>query len=209
MTTEPQQFKPEEIEAMLDNGQVEFKDGQIIAVGALQGETIMKDVATATVYDTRTGVSSSVRVYDGNNTLMKMLSKRDPETGRRIFSVQKPNIEPPKAETPCWLNPNHPRFEEFRQMGMPVCKGSTLASEQDAEQHVKNKHRRAWELIQARDRQRKEDEDRAFQRTLLETLVKGTQGASTAEATCPECSQVFASEHGLKVHVGREHKLEV
>lgn len=237
MTTDnPVGFDPAEIESMLDSGQIEFKNGQPVVVGNLAGEALLNDVDTGVLYDQRTGVSSTVRIYEGNNTFARMLSKRDPETGQRIFSTKRPAIAPPTATVPCWLHPSHPDYARWHSMGLATCKGSSFASEQDVQMHMRNKHRNDWQRIESWRAEERDNEARGLQRQTAEAMLAAVQAMASAqqpqtvaetpaeapvepvsapaEATepvvyrCGKCEYTTPSEHGLKIHTGRFHQEE-
>lgn len=155
-----------EIEKMLDSGEADFKDGQLVRAGDLEGTAILGDVDTQTVYDVRDGSATVLRLYSGNNTLIKQLSKRDqnPESdhyGKRIFTLTKPTGITPVPKSPCYFNKEHPQFADFRAIGITTICPAWLPTTQEVDFHSQNKHPRELAAVQKAEadaRERRNDE---------------------------------------------------
>lgn len=159
-----------DVEAELDAA-----DGKVLAEGDTDGSykvtQTLKENDIVILWDRRSGVSSRVRLYDGNNTLVNMLSKRDPETGERIFSRNKPDTVPERGKYPCMLNENHERYSEFQRMGLPRCRRSDMPSEENVMTHMINKHKGAWDLIAERDARARERAYEERQNQMAEAML--------------------------------------
>ena len=96
----------------------------------------------ATVYDTRTGEPSVIRLWEGDKTLRKYLEKQDVETGARVFSTRKPKIKRDVASVPCWMHKDSDKFEDFLAIGQIVGNGCTkvLFTEEDIPEHMEIAH---------------------------------------------------------------------
>ena len=182
MTTDAatETFAPSEIERMLDSGEFEFKNGQLVKIGGLEGEGVVHDVESVVLWDRRSREPSTVRLYSGNQTLMKMLAKKDrdpqsPTFGQRIFTTSRPSEAPMRGSVPCYFNPKSPRYDEFRAMGFPECSQDSLPNEEEVHYHVKNRHSRAFDTITRKDAELKEqakaDREQATSEAILAAVT--------------------------------------
>ena len=155
VTKAPKDLSPEEVERMLLAEDDDLSKGQMLK-SEVQGEftvavTELRDPDTEVVYDVRTGIPSIFKVYEGNNTRLKMLEKRD-VNGNRIFSMVRPD-NPPDAVTPdsfCFLQPGHDTYEEAKSLGFRDCaRPGPLVGIGGAEFHAQADHPDEWALWQA------------------------------------------------------------
>ena len=154
------------------------------------------------VYDVRTGSQSRVN----RNMLPAQLEKRD-ENNARIFTTIKPDIEPPKGTYRCLLHGDDPNRAHYDQMGLARCNKSTLVSEYQVNRHMAVRHRTEWETIQQEQMQAEKDEERAFQRTLMEAIAHGGAAMDTAKSVvCDECGRAFKNPRALSTHMNMAHK---
>lgn len=181
---------------------------------------IVHDQDIRLMYDRRTGVSSRMKVYEGNATLEKQLQKIDsdpqsPHYGKRIYTLSSPEQRPElfygravKGSTPCMLNENHPRFAEFRAMGFGTCKRNDLPNEQEADRHAKIAHQRAYPAVKALDEKREKDAQQNTMNALLERLVRSETAVPASEFPCAVegCQYTGRTAHALSIHVGSAHK---
>lgn len=252
MVTRASELLGDEIEQMVDDESV---DGRVVASGdtgttKYQITGIEKNPEEATLYDLRTGYATTVRLYEGNQTLEKMLRKTDndpasPWYGRRIFTQRSPQQNPemflavtPAPQFPCWFSDEHPKVAEYRRMLGTVarCPGKgRFVSPESVRAHVENKHPRWFGQIRENEEESRRDEDRVERRDMLRAVLSLAGTAAARERTevldlaqevlvgdpsteaqravgakptwaCELCDRAFDTEHGLKVHVGRDHK---
>ncbi len=203
VTQAPKDMTAEEIEQLLLAQDDELAEGQ-----TLQNDHGGEFTATVTklhdpdmdfVYDTRTGIRSEFKVYEGNNSLTKMLAKRRSD-GTPIYTKTKPENPPDAIEpdTPCLFQKQHPRYEEMKALGMPPCKRpGPLVGVGGAEFHARHAHPNQLELVKIHDDRVREDEARELQRqqtAAMLTLAGG--GAATPPVVSPPGKQATTATTG-------------
>ena len=160
-----------DIQALIDDEDGAIDNGHLPMRPMHDDDAIDRDHAV--VYDQRTGVSSLVRKYKGNGTLAHMLSKRDQATGERIFRTSPPSSGVAPGQWPCWLHPDHARYEEFVGQGFPNCgKTGYFATAQDVEQHVRAKHTRIHTFVREQDAARERAAERDGNQQMLEAIME-------------------------------------
>ncbi len=197
VTQAPQDLSAEEIERMLLADDDKMSEGQVLQSdhgGELTATiTKFKDPDLEVVYDVRTGVASWFKIYDGNNSRLKMLSKRDRD-GNRIFSMIRPE-NPPDALTPdtyCLFQKQHPRFEEMKAMGFRRCvRPGPLVGELGAEMHAKHAHPNSFDMVKTTDARRKDEERDLLQRQQTEAMLRlaGTGMAEKPAEAAPVAAE--------------------
>ena len=154
------------------------------------------------VYDVRTGSRSIVN----RNMLSSQLDKRD-EDNTRIFSTVKPDIEPVQGDYKCLLHADQPERNHYDSMGLARCKKENLVSEYQVNRHMSVRHRTEWETIMQEQARAEKDEERAFQRALMDAIAQGVAVPSIAESVvCDECSRIFKNSRALRTHIQMGHK---
>jgi hypothetical protein len=154
------------------------------------------------VYDVRSGDRSIVN----RNMLSTQLDKRD-EDRTRIFSTIKPPIEPAVGTYKCLLHEDQPEREHYDAMGLARCKKSNLISEYQVNRHMSVRHHTEWETIQQEQDRAEKDEERVFQRALMDAIAQGIAVPSIAESViCDECSRIFKNSRALRTHIQMGHK---
>lgn len=173
----------------------EFEDGRTIKrqkgddgkVDLEVIENIRHDVDTIILWDRRDASYSEVRLYDGNNTKAKMLAKVDanedsPYYGLPVFTEYPPTKRPDlfytldhikRPRVPCWFNPEHADYDAnmaLSALSRPCV--VWLASEEDAEAHVENRHRRQFKMKTARVERELAAEDRLERKQMLQAMLK-------------------------------------
>lgn len=155
------------------------------------------------------------------NMLAKTLAKKIPGTNKRAFVHPDPETgwlpqTIPTYETgsvPCWFNPASPRFEQLHQIpGLTTfeCASAKLASEFDAEQHVKNKHTRRYGMAMDYLERKEREDERAIRReeiAAMRALAGGSQRAAMPDIYACDadgCTRFFDSDQGLKIHKSKE-----
>ena len=133
-----------------------------------------------TIYSTLDGSPSSILEYMVPKVL-KMRRVDNPRL-RRFSLVQK---VPWKLGTyKCELHLEHPLYQEYVELGFTEpCRKSTLKSELNVRRHMEKKHKdeyatrqQALQKIETTKYQTQAEEDRAFQRKLMERLVAMQEG---------------------------------
>ena len=156
------------------------------------------------IYDRRTGRQSKTN----KNMLQEQLEKRD-ELGVRIYTTVKPDFEPARGTLKCMLHKDQPEREHYDLMGLATCGKSNLTSEYQVQRHMQNRHRTEWATMSEEVARAEREEERAFQRTLMEAVSRGapsTTSLGAASIICQQCERVFKSPRALRTHVQMGHK---
>ena len=180
------------------------------------------------------------RIVPGGDATKAALRKTLPD-GSRAFSAR-PTGEVVLGQVKCYLHPDHPDRKKWYDLGITImCQSGHFASIVDMERQMETKHSREWLRMKSLNEREERDEDRAFQRQMLERMAGAQAQVTTstpqgiwepapgqAEASaitppwtepaagttfpeseafiCGGCGKTFPTEHGRKVHQGREHK---
>lgn len=205
---------PHEVEDIMESmGDVEdMRDGRPLP-GAPQSkdlsviEQVRNDADIVTVWDRRTGVSSRVKVYEGNRTLEKLLAKVDTDTqspyyGRKVFTTRSPEQEPGRfygrlvpGSIPCILHPTHPRFGEFQAMGFTSCKRGDFKTQKDALDHARVAHVKAWAAGKEAEERHEKDVARAETRETNEAIRAAVEAMAAATRTpAPNAAELVMNE---------------
>ena len=183
-----------------------FTPGDSEVSQALEGGK-MKLTSTAedraVIYDTETGEPREVLV----NMLAKTLKKR--RNGKPAFSHE-PVKEFKYGSVPCWFNPASPKYAEISKIpGLESfeCASANLASEFDAELHVKHRHDRRYLRVKDYEERMERERNNDRQERQIAAMLAMAGGSKAAVHACDidDCPRFFDSEQGLKVHKGRDH----
>jgi hypothetical protein len=139
-------------------------DGNDDVLPAPMTMSTIKSAGYVFVYDMETGDRSIVNA----NMLPSQLRKM--RNGKRVFTTQKPTIEPKRGILQCFLHPDNPNREHYTEMGLPVCKKSNLINEYQRTRHMQRKHKDEWASIEA---ERKTKEEKDIVGILKRTFSKG------------------------------------
>lgn len=132
-----------------------------------------------TVYDTRTGEPSIVDMNRLQGQLRKHHSNPDfPEwIGRPAFGFEQ-TVIPWRGSFKCLLHKEGPDRTHYTEMGLSSCSKSTIPNQYEVIAHMQLKHRREWQLIEQERENIRREEDREWQRSLMEALVKAVPGVT-------------------------------
>lgn len=122
----------------------------------------LKSAGYSIVWDRKTGEPSLVN----NNMLLAQIRKRH-EDGTLAFVTVKPPIEPIRGTYKCLLHPDQPDRARYTQLGLPVCPKSNLTSPFQVTQHMKKRHKTAWDTLEEERTRQEKVEEREFQKALL------------------------------------------
>lgn len=122
------------------------------------------------------------------------LSKRDPETGKFLFTANKEEApEYVKGTTKCFLHKDSPDRVILDQIGMAniLCPAGQLASTYSKRIHAQHRHKNQWEAYQdyIRDQEREmERQERRDQTDAMLAMAGKAAGVPTSEVLkCPDC----------------------
>ena len=164
------------------------------------------------------------RIVPVGDALRAALKKRLPD-GSRAFSAR-PTGEAIKGQVKCYLHPEHPDRQKWYDMGITImCQSGHFASIVDMERQMETKHGREWARMKALNERNEREEDRAFQRMMLERMSGGVATAPVEQVTtapvatatwedpvvnaevgafiCEKCGKTFPTENGRNFHFNR------
>jgi hypothetical protein len=157
------------------------------------------------IYDRRNGAQSKTN----NNMMQEQLEKRD-ETGARIYTTVKPDIEPAQGTLKCILHKDKPDREHYDAMGLATCNKANLTSEYQVNRHMQNRHPMEWATISEENERIERETERAFQRAMMEAVSRGAPSTTSlqgaASVICPQCQRVCKNARSLRTHVQMAHK---
>ena len=137
----------------------DMKQGSVISASAdmTMNAAELQSAGYVYVYDNRTADRSVIN----RNMLQQQLEKKRSD-GSFVFSTRKPEgIEPVRGTFKCVLHEDDPNRERYTRMGLAVCPKDSLSSQYDVSLHMRFRHRREWQTIEA------EREDMERERTRL------------------------------------------
>jgi hypothetical protein len=174
-----------------------------------------EDAGYKVLWDSQTGEMSFV-----NLNMVRQVLRLTREDGSYVYTSQRPDITPERGTLLCLLCPDHPEREARMAMGFKTnetCRKTNIRTETDVEYHMRARHKRAWNMLERVQARVKEDEDRRFQRLMLERLTTAAAPVSSAGAavqtvseTCADCGEeITAKPKGMHFarlnHRKRQH----
>ena len=127
--------------------------------------TKIESAGYVVVYNTKTCEPSLVN----RNMLTTQLKKRHKD-GTLAFTTIKPSKKPFRGTLTCMLHPDSPNRPHYNNLGFAVCRKSNLTSPHQVERHMMHRHPQEWATIEKERIQKEKQEDRDFQRSLMENL---------------------------------------
>ena len=115
----------------------------------------------ATVYDTKTGVPSTIN----DNMLVSTLRKKRPD-GSYVFGL-KQLVKPKQGTYICMLHKDDPNREHYDELGFAVCPKGNLSAPFHVKRHMQKRHKVEWAAIEDERLATEKKEDRDFQRMLV------------------------------------------
>ena len=130
------------------------------------------------IWDTQTGKQSVCN----RNMLQSTLGKLRKD-GTRFFTTIKPDFEPHGGTFKCTLHADNENRELYDSLGLAVCTKDDLDSPYQVTRHMSTRHPQEAETINDLDATAQREEDREFQRLLLQAAAQGVN--TTAPAPDP------------------------
>ena len=171
------------------------------------------------IWDTQTGKSSVCN----RNMLTSTLGKTRKD-GSRVFTTIKPNFEPHGGEHKCLLHESDENRAEYDELGLAVCTKNNLDSPYQVTIHMKARHPQEWATIEDINATTQREEDREFQRVLLQAAAQGVTAPTLPKpetddkppkepvaVQCEECGEEFSgvnkmiATNRMKSHIKSEH----
>ena len=178
--------------------------------------SIVESAGYVYIWDTQTAKSSVCNRNMLTSTLRKL--RKD---GTRFFTTIKPNFEPRGGQHKCLLHESDEHRSEYDELGLAVCTKDNLDSPYQVTVHMRSRHPQEWATIEDINATAQHEEDREFQRVLIQAAARGA-ALPTEEAPakpvrepvvvqCEECATEFdgynkmVATNRLKAHTKKEH----
>ena len=168
------------------------------------------------IWDTQTAKSSVCN----RNMLQTTLSKVRKD-GSRVFTTIKPDFEPRGGQHKCMLHESDENREQYNELGLPVCTKDNLDSPYQVSRHMQTRHPQEWATIEDINATAMREEDREFQRILIQAAARGAALPTEAAPArppkdpvivqCDECGNEFDGYNKMvatnrqKSHIKNEH----
>jgi len=148
----------------------ELKENPVIHRGdeELDAPMTVKELTSAGyvyVWDSRTFERAPVLYY-----MLPSILRRRREDGSFIWTTNDPKKLPKRGAMKCLLHKDSPDRKLYDEMGLRTCKKSNIINAFEVKQHMQKKHPKEWQALEDQRKERERQEDRAFQRTLYETI---------------------------------------
>ena len=168
------------------------------------------------IWDTQTGKSSVCN----RNMLTPTLGKLRKD-GSRFFTTVKPNFEPHGGQHKCLLHESDENRAQYDELGLAVCTKDNLDSPYQVTVHMQARHPQEAATIEDINATAQREEDREFQRVLIQAAARGAALPTDAAPAkpvrepvivqCEECGTEFdgynkmIATNRLKAHTKKEH----
>ena len=178
--------------------------------------SIVESAGYVYIWDTQTGKSSVCNRNMLTSTLGKL--RKD---GTRFFTTIKPNFEPHGGQHKCLLHESDENRAEYDELGLAVCTKDNLDSPYQVTRHMQTRHPQEAATIEDINATAQREEDREFQRVLIQAAARGAALPTAAASAkpvrepvivqCEECATEFdgynkmIATNRLKAHTKKEH----
>lgn len=133
--------------------------------------TEIKSAGYVYIYDTRTGDRS---LCNRNMLVQHLKKKRD--DGSLVFTTKDPEFRPPKGTLKCMLHKDSPDRAHYDELGLATCTKNNLKSKYQVIRHMQKRHKMEWETIEQERKDREREDDRDFQRLLMDRALSEPKG---------------------------------
>jgi len=133
-----------------------------------EGGMLVSDLETAgwtIVYHTVTREPSTIN----NNMLHAQMAEKLPD-GTFVFTKEKPSRPAWRGSVMCFFHEDHPDRPLYASMGFAACRKSTMPSEYEANEHMRNRHTKQWKAVEEQREIQERREDRELNRATLTAL---------------------------------------
>ena len=159
------------------------------------------------VYHTQTGDRSRI-----NSNMLAMQLTKTLEDGSRAFTTEKLPFEPAKGSIKCMLHPDDPNRAHYDSLGFATCQKQYIPSPYQLQLHMSGRHRLENATIAEEAERAEKEEEREFQRMLLQAAANGVANPPSTEYFDCDCGaagikKVYKRHHDrTKKHVKWEKK---
>ncbi len=147
------------------------------------------------VYNTQTGDR-----YRINSNMLAMQLTKTLEDGRRAFTTEKPPFEPEKGTIKCMLHADDPNRAHYDALGFATCPKQYIPSQYQLQRHMASRHRMEYATIGEEAARAEREEEREFQRMLLQAAANGVANPPSSEYFDCDCGAA-----GIKKVYKRHH----
>ena len=130
--------------------------------------SIVESAGYVYIWDTQTGKSSVCNRNMLTSTLGKL--RKD---GTRFFTTIKPNFEPHGGQHKCLLHESDENRAQYDELGLAVCTKDNLDSPYQVTVHMQARHPQEAATIEDINATAQREEDREFQRVLIQAAARG------------------------------------
>jgi len=178
--------------------------------------SIVESAGYVYIWDTQT----AKRSVCNRNMLQTTLGKTRKD-GSRVFTTIKPDFEPRGGQHKCLLHESDENREQYNELGLPICTKDNLDSPYQVNRHMQTRHPQEWATIEDINATAAREEDREFQRILIQAAARGAALPTEAAPAkpdrepvivqCEECATEFEgynkmiATNRLKAHTKKEH----
>ena len=181
--------------------------------------SMIESAGYAYIWDTETGKQSVCN----RNMLQATLGKLRKD-GTRFFTTIKPDFEPQGGTFKCMLHADDENRELYSSLGLAVCTKDDLDSPYQVTRHTQTRHPQEWETINDMNVTAQREEDREFQRLLIQAAAQGVTAPAPPKpetepkperepvvVQCEECGAEFnginkmIATNRMKAHSKSEH----
>jgi len=128
----------------------------------------VKSAGWVYIYDTRTGDRSLC-----NRNMLPQHLRKKREDGSKVFTTVDPGFRPPQGTLKCMLHKDSPDRAHYDELGLATCTKDNLKSKYQVIRHMQKRHKMEWETIEQERKDIEKDEDRMFQRLMMNKAMTG------------------------------------
>ena len=181
--------------------------------------SMIESAGYAYIWDTETGKQSVC-----NRNMLQATLGKTRKDGSRVFTTIKPDFEPQGGTFKCMLHADDPNRALYDSLGLAVCTKDDLDSPYQVTRHTQTRHPQEWETINDMNVTAQREEDREFQRLLIQAAAQGVTAPAPPKpetepkparepvvVQCEECSAEFnginkmIATNRMKAHSKSEH----
>ena len=102
-----------------------------------------------------------------NRNMLKQHLEKKRKDGTFVFTTKVPKVGPKRGALRCMLHPDNPNRSHYDDLGLPSCPKANLTSPFQVRRHMEKRHKQEWATLEQERVERKEQDDRDFQRAMM------------------------------------------